>query len=70
MNFHTIVKYVKENYEPKRYMSLKLSALPTLIKKTILFGQQQGKTDREILESLNRLASKYEKQIEDNGFNL
>lgn len=70
MNFHAIVKYVKEHYEPQRYMTLKLSALPTVIKQTIVFGRREGKSEAEILESIERLATKLENQIEEHGFNL
>jgi hypothetical protein len=70
MNFHAMLQYVKQKYEPTRYMTFRLSALPTIMKKTIDFGKREGKTDAEILESLEKLATKFEKQIAENGFNL
>lgn len=70
MNFNVILNHVKNTFEPKRYMTFKLSTFPTLIRKTIDFGQREGKSDAEILESVEKLAKKFEKQIEETGFNL
>jgi hypothetical protein len=70
MNIQSVLQYVRKTYDPKRYMNMKLSAFPTLVKRTIFFGQQEGKTDAQIIESLEKLATKFEKQIEETGFNV
>jgi hypothetical protein len=68
MNFHSLVSYVKKHMDPQRFVVVKLSALPTMIKSII---KRQGvKTDAEVLEEIYQLASKYEKQIEETGFEL
>lgn len=70
MNFHAILRHVQQTFDPTRYMTLKLSTLPTVIKRTIYFGRREGKSDTEILNSIERMATKFEKQIEENGFQL
>jgi hypothetical protein len=68
MNFHTVAKYVKERMDPQRFMVLKLSAFPTMVNTII---KCQGiKSDREVLEEIHQLAKKFERQIEETGFQL
>jgi len=68
MNFHSLVQYVKNHMHPQRFMVLKLSAFPTMVKSMI--NHQGSKTDMEMLEEIYQMASKYEKQIEETGFEL
>jgi hypothetical protein len=70
MKFLTLFRQAKHVLDPKKFLMVKLSILPSLVMNVIEQGEKTGKSDTEVLAKIKNIAKTLERQIEETGFSL